>query len=312
LFKKNHQVLICILLLVTGSILLFLGGPDYYSSRSFQSSWDLGHIVYFALLTWLLMRWHVVNQLSPGVQWTIILLVTLLVGISIEVMQYGTGRTPDAGDVLRDVTGSLLVLAFAPSGLVSQPLSRRYALQISVLVLLLVQLWPLTNSLIDEAIARQQFPLLSAFETPFEIYRWGGNAELSVESVPSVARGKLLKMPLTTDQYSGATLKYFNGNWASFNTLEISLYNPGVDPLQITCRIHDLQHVDGNEEYEDRFNRSFLLKPGWNEVVIDLNEVQESPAGRSMDMNHIIGLGIFVVALPEPRVLYLDKIQLSP
>jgi VanZ family protein len=295
-----------------GSVLLFVGGPDYYSSRSFRHLWDTGHIVYFALLAGLLVRWRFVAQMSLAVRWALILVITLLLGVTIEVMQYGTARSPDAGDVLRDLTGSLLVLAFGSPGFALQAASWRRSLQVSVLLLLLVQLWPLASSLTDEAIARLQFPLLSDFETPFEIDRWEGNAGLSVESMPSLSEGKLLKLSLTTDQYSGISLNYFNGNWTSFRTLNISLYNPDASPLEITCRIHDLQHVAGGQEFEDRFNRSFLLLPGWNPIEIDLNEVKESPANRRMDMNRIRGVGIFATSLPAPRILYLDKVRLSP
>jgi VanZ family protein len=310
MLNQNSRFWVYSLLLAIGSVLLFLGGPDYYSSRSFKHLWDIGHIIYFALFACLLSRWRFVTQMSLSGQWAIILLITLLVGVSIEFMQYGTERTPDTGDVLRDLTGSLLVLVFGSSR--SQPVSWRLSQQVAVLVLLVVQLWPLTKTLIDEAIALQQFPLLSNFETPFEIDRWAGNADLSVESMPSISQGKILKLSLTTDQYSGVGLNHFNGNWISVRTLKISLYNPDVVPLQITFRIHDLQHTDGYEEYEDRFNRRFLLMQEWNHIEIDLDEVEESPADRNMDMSRIRGLGIFVVSQSEPRFLYLDNVELSP
>ena len=311
MFNKNVRLWIYGVFLAIGSVLLFLGGPDYYSSRSFKSLWDIGHIVYFVLFASLLSRWSLVSRMSLAWQWAIILVSTLLLGVSIELIQYGTTRTPDTGDVLRDLTGSFLVLVFGSLGLKLQSASRRLFLQFSVLVLLLVQLWPVTKSLIDEAIARYQFPLLSGHETPFEIDRWTGSARLSIETIASISQGRLLKLSLTTDQYSGAALNYFDGNWASARTLKISLYNPDADPLQITCRIHDLQHADGNEEYKDRFNRSFLLIQGWNHIVINLDEVEQSPAGRSMDMSRIRGLGLFVMSLPAPRTLYLDNVRLE-
>ena len=308
---ENVRLWIYCVFLAIGSVLLFLGGPDYYSSRSFKSLWDIGHIIYFVLFASLLSRWSPVSRMSLAWQWAIILVTTLLLGVSIEFMQYGTARTPDTGDVLRGLTGSFLVLVFGSLGSKLQPARRRLSLQFSVLVLLLIQLWPATKSLIDEAIARYQFPLLSGHETPFEIDRWAGNARLSVETMASISAGKLLKLSLTTDQYSGAALNYFDGNWTSARTLKISLYNPDTDPLPITCRIHDLQHVDGDEEYEDRFNRSFLLMQGWNHIEINLDEVKESPANRNMDMSRIRGLGLFVVSLPAPRILYLDNVRLE-
>ena len=218
---------------------------------------------------------------------------------------------PDTGDVLRDLAGSLLVLVFGPLGTKLQPINRRLSLQLSVVVLTLVLLWPFVKSLIDEAISWYQFPLLSGFETSFEIDRWEGGDRLSVESITSISNGKLLKLPLTTDKYSGARLKYFDGNWSSARMLKISFYNPDTDLLQITCKIYDLQHTDGYWEDEDRYNRSFLLMPGWNQIEIDLDEVEESPSSRNMDMSHIRGVELFVMSLPAPRILYLDEVRLT-
>jgi hypothetical protein len=312
MFVKNVRLWSYGVPLAIGSVLLFLGGPDYYSSRSFTHFWDIGHIIYFALLAGLLSRWRIVAKMSLAGQWTIILAITLLLGVSIEFMQHGTARTPDIGDVLRDLTGSLIVLVFSSSRPVLRPLSLRLSLRVAVLLLLLFQLWPLTKSLIDEAIARHQFPLLSGFETPFEIDRWTGDASLAIATMPLIADSRLLKLSLTTDQYSGAALKYFNGDWTSASRLKFSLYNPDEDPLKITCRIHDLQHADGHEEYEDRFNRNYTLMHGWNHIDIDLDEVKISPAHRSMDMSRIREIRLFVISLPAPRIIYLDNVRLSP
>ena len=311
LFTSAARPWILGVFLAIGSVLLFVGGPDYYSSRSFKHFWDIGHIVYFMLFTGLLTRWRFVARMPLSGQWASMLLITLLSGALIEVLQHGTARTPDSWDVLRDVTGSLVALVFGYPGSGLRPAALRHSLRVAVLTLLLIQLWPVTRSLVDEAIARHQFPVLSDFETPFEIDRWTGNAGLSVLGMPSISRGKLLKLALTTDRYSGATLNHFDGDWRSFTTLNISLYNPDVKPLGITCRIHDVQHTDGNEEYADRFNRRFLLKQGWNQLEIDLHAVEESPAGRHMDMSRIRGLQLFVTALPAPRIIYLDNVALS-
>jgi VanZ family protein len=298
--------------LAIGSVLLFLGGPDNYSSRSFTHSWDIGHIVYFALLAVLLSRWRFVARMSLVGQWTIVLAITLLLGASIEIMQYGTARTPDIGDVLRDLTGSLIVLVFGSPGSGIRPHGLRRSLRVAVLSLSLAQLWPVAKSLVDEAIERRQFPILSDFETPFEIDRWTGSASLSIVTMPLIADSRLLELSLTTEQYSGAALKYFDGDWASASRLKFSLYNPDEDPLQITCRIHDLQHIDGHEEYDDRFNRRYSLMHGWNHIDIDLDEVKRSPAHRRMDMKRIRGIGLFVTSLSAPRIIYLDDVRLTP
>ena len=312
MFNNKARSWIYGVLLAIGSVFLFVGGPDYYSCRSFKHFWDTGHIIYFSLLAGALTRWRFVARMSLADQWAVILTITLLLGASIEFLQYGTSHTPEMGDVLRDLTGSLIALVFGSLGPRLQPAGLRHTARIFILVLLLIQLWPVSRSLIDEAIARHQFPVLSDFETPFEIDRWKGNARLSVETMPNISQGKVLKLSLTTDKYSGASLKYFDGEWASFNALNISLYNPDANPIKITCRIHDVPHTYGNEEYEDRFNRNFFLMPGWNHIEIDLNQVEKSPANRRMDMNRILGFGLFATSLPAPRSIYLDNVWLSP
>lgn len=297
------------ILLIVGTVLLFIGGPDYHSTRSLKNLWDLGHILYFALLAIVLSRWNYIARRPLLWQWFYILSITLVAGITIELLQYGTNRTPNTGDIIRDLTGSFLALTFGPMGIKLKSGRQRHSLQLSATALTLIMLWPLTKSVIDETIARYQFPLLSSFDTPFEIDRWSGKG-LSIESITKVSDSRLLKIPLTIDRYSGVALKYFDGNWKLFSALKINLYNPDTIPLQITVRINDRKHNDGYEEYKDRFNRSFMLTPGSNLLKIDLDEVKVSPAGRDMDMNDISGLGLFTVSLTAPRILYLNEVKL--
>ena len=298
------------ILLIVGTVLLFIGGPDYHSSRSLKNLWDLGHILYFALRTIVLSQWDYIARRPLLWQWFYILAITLVAGITIELLQYGTSRTPNTGDIIRDLTGSFLALTFGPMAIKLKSGRQRHYLQLSATALTLIMLWPLTKSVIDETISRYQFPLLSGFDTPFEIDRWSGKG-LSIESITKTSDSRLLKIPLTTDRYSGAALKYFDASWKSFRTLKISLYNPDTTQLQITVRINDRQHNDGYEEYEDRYNRSFKLVPGWNLLELDLDEVKYSPADRVMDMNDISGLGLFTVSLSTPRILYINEVQLK-
>lgn len=307
--KINHSFWLIGFILLIASVFLFIGGPDYYSSRVLKHFWDIGHILYFALLTILLSRWTFVSRMSLTGQWIFILTVTLALGTSIELLQYGTSRAPNSGDILRDITGSLLVLSFAPLSTTLKPLKQRLHIQSSVTLLTLVLLWPFAKSLIDETISWFQFPLLSSFDTPFEIDRWSGN-DLSIASITATPGNKLLKLSLKTTKYSGVTLKHFNDNWTSARTLNIRFFNPDTEPLKITCRINDARHNATEQRYEDRYNRSFTLIQGWNQIDIDLDEVKDSPADRKMDMSQISGLGFFTVSLPAPRILYIDKVQL--
>jgi hypothetical protein len=301
---------IIVIALIVGTILLFRGGPGYDSARSFKYAWDIGHIIYFALAAWLLSGWMPIARQSLVLQWVAILCVTLIAGVLIEILQLSVQRDVDINDVLRDLTGAVLVLSFGPARAKNRSRQWQIVLQCTATGMLLVQLWPLATSLLDEAIARARFPVLADFETPFEIDRWRGAPGLSVESRPLAPAGRALKIPLSTERYSGAGLFYFEGDWKGFHSLEMSVYNPAAEPLWVTFRIHDRQHLQAGYQYEDRFNRRVLLGTGWNHIEFGLDKVASAPAHRNMDLGQIRGLGVFSSSLREPRVIYLDDIRL--
>lgn len=93
--------------------------------------------------------------------------------------------------------------------------------------------------------------------------------------------------------------------------LKFRVYNPISEPLEITCRVHDWQHIRGPELYSDRFNQAYQLNQGWNSIKIDFKELSNAPESRRMDISQIQGVGIFSVQLPQPRIIYLDYIRLS-
>ena len=309
--KNRIHIVFFLGLFAAGTALLFLGGPDYYSARSLKYSWDIGHIAYFALLTIMLTRWCIIANAPFPRQWITVLIIITLIGSTTELMQSFVSRTPSIGDVLRNAIGALLVLAFCSTSAVLRPVALRRSMQAAVALILSVQLWPLTKSLVDEANATHNFPILSDFETPFEQERWTGKPLQAVETILSFHQYKMMKITFNTDHFSGVGLKYFEGDWSTYKSLKIDLYNPELDPLNVTCRINDLIHVDGYEEYEDRFNRNYHVVHGWNHIEIDLEDVKTSPAKRYMDMSNIKGIGLYVVSQPTDRTLYLNKVELS-
>lgn len=306
-WKLNVFVFI---LLITATVLLFWGGPDYESARSYKHFWDLGHIIYFALAAYLLSGWHLIARQSLALQWLVILLFTLMAGLLVELVQYGVQRSPEAADVVRDMTGSVLLLSFGPASMLIGSRRWKILLRGTVMALLLLQLAPLAASLLDEAIACARFPVLADFETPLEKGRWRGGEKLVIEQLPAEAGGAALRVPFSTARYSGAGLFYFPGDWTRFEVLEMHVYNPDREPLWVTVRIHDRQHTQGERRYEDRFNRRIQLAAGWNRLEFDLDDVAAAPAGRRLDLGQVRGLGIFTTALPSPRLVYLDDIRL--
>jgi len=292
--------------------LLFVGGPEYYSPRSYQCAWNLGHIFFFSIVTYLLVSlWQRISKKRFLKQCIWVLSLTLLFGILIELGQAGLDdRTPDIYDLIRDITGALVGLAFfAPSGRLL-PKSGLRVFQVIVLIIVSVSMFPLGEALIDEAIARQRFPVLSDLETPFEIKRWQGHSQFGIDR-EIFRQGKCsLRVILNTDQYSGVGLRYFANDWRNYNYLQFSLFNPSSEPIKINCRIHDIHHSKHGQDYSDRFNTSYLVPQGWSDIRISVKDILTAPKNRKMDLRHIQGFYIFVVRLPRPKIVYIDDVRL--
>ncbi|PID59055.1 hypothetical protein CSB45_01210 [candidate division KSB3 bacterium] len=309
------QKKIYILLCLSGICLagLFVGGPSRFSPRSYKALWDLGHVVAFSLWSYMLLRsWRKISTASFLIQCVLVLFFTLCVGVLIEIVQGSIGRSSSLADVLNDLLGSLITLACYRSS--RQQLDRRLlrVLQLGVLGLVLVTLLPFAYAVLDEAVAKRQFPVLSNFETPFEIGRWkGNNAELTRDRRFAKEGHASLKVSLSTAQYSGAILAYFPRDWRRFQCLQLDIFTESPTLSRVHCRIHDIGHAMSTEQaHDDRFNATFALHQGWNTLTVSLKQVHDAPLRRDMDLAGIDALGIFVVQLPAPETLYIDRVHL--
>lgn len=292
-------------------ILFFVGGLGYYSPRSFKHFWDLGHILFFSILSYLIvLNWPKNSETTFLRQSIFVIIITICLGSLIELAQTASFRTSDLMDVARDVIGCLIALAFCAPNRKTIPKTCLTIFQTISVIMVSMAFLPLIAAIIDETAARNQFPVLSDFETRFEKDRWTGDAYFSTDNKIQSHGKESLKVILNTSLYSGVGLKYFPGNWMNFKELQLSIFNPDSEPIQLTCRIHDRQHSRGIQLYEDRFNKSFSISSGWNLIRIQLKEIENAPHKRKMTLNKIIGLGVFAVSLPKPRTVYIDYVRL--
>jgi len=299
--------------LLTASFLLFFSGPDTYAIRSLRELWNLGHILYFGLLVYLFWRFTKSFRLSRNIIWLISLLLTLIWGGAIEVLQYASARTADLMDLSRDFCGTLLVLSFMP-GLMG-PVSRglKAVVRSLVVAFALFHLSPLVIALSDEMIARAQFPVLSSFETSFELDRWEGGANRELVSEVGGRQGRQLRIDLDTQRYSGIGLRYLGADWRKYRHLNLDIFHADPRPLRLTVRVHDSRHqtVQPTFLYSDRFNRQFQLHQGWNKIQIKLRDIEDAPRNRKMNMKEVANVALFSSRLKSAVSIYLDRIYLS-
>lgn len=308
--NKTSNYLITIIII--GTILFFFGGPDYHSLRSIKYIWNFGHIIFFCVLSYvLLIHWNKLKSKPYYYQILWIVVITFFLGLIIEFIQAGISRTTDIDDLARNFTGSFIALFFfAPKkngmGFIKLSISK------FILILIVIfQIVPAINFLCDEWNAKREFPVLSGFESKIELSRWVGDADCIINKDIKFTGNSSLKIKLNTSKYSGISLKYFPKDWDSYNTLSFKIFNPQSDFLKMTCRIHDKQHTEDAQLYTDRFNNTYTLFKGWNIIEINLNDVFTAPLTRTMDMNNIYGFGIFVSSQKENKIIYLDDVCLS-
>ena len=300
------------LLLLIGFPFFFIGGPGYHAGRSFKSAWDLGHILFFFLATRLFLLHGAQRRRKKrrSLFFLQVFVSALGLGILIELIQKALGgRSVDGWDVYRDLLGC--VGAYSVSELFPV-VNRRFILPaIGVTLLVIAASWPLFRSLVDENIARRQFPVLADFETPFEQNRFSPGSRLQREEKTASHGCFSLRVQLTTATYSGASLFYFPHDWSGYATLNFSVYNPEKKELPLHCRIHDIHHFQHGMRFSDRFHRLFVLHPGWNHCHVSLSAVRTAPRTRLMDMAHIQSFAFFVVRQPKRHVIYVDNIYLG-
>jgi VanZ family protein len=291
--------------------LFFIGGPDYYSARSFKAFWDLGHVVFFALAVYLsLVYSKSFSARFIGFQVFTVVAVSLILGLLIEVLQYGLSRNPNLADMARNIVGALVgILWFSP---------KRYDLS-STLVLFLKSIitivlvfhsYIIATMLLDEWRLKNDRPALSSFNSSLELGRWVGGAKFSLVDTPLNQGRYSLKTELDTGKYSGVSLRYFYEDWRGYESLVLTIFNPDIANINITVKIYDQLHRNSEQLYADRYNRGFVIHHGWNKLIIDLAAVEVAPEARLMRMSSIASVGFFTKALKEPKTLYVGGVKL--
>lgn len=288
----------------------FIGGADYYDPRSLKELWNLGHFFFFALLV-LVIDSHLCST-GQSIFFRIFaaFLTPVAVGLSIELIQLNIdGRFFSWSDVITDLSGGAIAMLWQIGR--KLPGFQSVLSGFVLISIVSINLVPVVTALTDEYRSYRDFPLLAGFESRAELNRWAdGRVELSMVAFPRLQGRYSAKIILTTDKYSGVSLKYFPGDWSGRKSLAFNVFNPG-QPISLHYRVHDYLHQGSiPQSYDDRFNGKTILEYGWNEIVVPLKDIIEAPKGREMDVTKIRGFGIFVISQPQRHVLFLDNVRL--
>lgn len=286
---------------------LFVGGPDWASGPLLKSAWNLGHILLFAMLTLAIRPWR---WFGGWRLWLAVTAVLLVAGIGIELIQNSHSREMDGKDLLRNLIGGWLVIAWRPM-LVPGPKAsaRRVLITTTVTLLLFLEVGATGMVAARQWQVHHQLPLLYDFDHQKPEPFWTGRPTVSANHL--VNHSHSLKIDLGTETYSGVSLNNLPADWRGFERLVITLFNPSTEPLALTLRINDVAHDRSEHDYNDRYNTRLILGPGFNTFTRNLADIKSAPDGRTMDMSQVRRMGLFAVRLPEPRTVYLSDLRLD-
>lgn len=293
--------------------LLYFGNVFKGSYRFVDEAFDFGHLLLFGTLSLvvLIMISNKRRRQSNVKPYVLAGIITFLLGFITECIQiFLPEREFGLRDLLYNACGAGIFLSnwFAFSNKKIAKAVKRNII-ISSTLIIGICFWPTVTAIIDEKALREDFPIIGSFERKYEILRWKTqDSKINRTSIYRTHGSYSMEVKLNPGTFPGMSLRYFPHDWSKYSLLVFDLYLLENKPFDLIVRINDKEH---NSKHEDRYNQTFKINPGLNEVSIPLENVKNAPKGRSMDMRQIVNITIFSYKLKEKRSFFIDNVTLS-
>ncbi|MCC5795689.1 MAG: VanZ family protein [Chromatiales bacterium] len=283
---------------------LFLASTTGWLRHVPPEAFAVGHVVYFLVAGLLILNLPQLRGRSPMVQQLVLYGIVLAASLLIEALQSIAGRSASLRDIALNLAGASLAALWAlPSGWF-----RILTLMLGPLAVSLLLYNPVLT-LMDRGLARIQHPVLGDFETALEVRRWSRGTR---DDTISRSGRYSLRLDLQPGPFPGTMVRRSLGRWSAYDCLAMSVFNPDPEPLPLTISIRDHEHFRRGGAYADRYNATFTIHQGWNDLSIPLTQVRNAPRARRLDLDQIAEFVMFSRNLEHSRTLYLDRVQLGP
>ena len=275
----------------------------------------------FALVVLRLIRTRRSSATARAGDYGIAFVVAIGVGGLVEIAQAFMNRDASLEDLGTDALGAGCALGVAAAfDRQLWPTQIRFTGRIiAAMVGLVCGLWalfPVGQAVIAYVHRAAVFPVVAGFSSPIDLYFIGsGTARLSLQPLPArwarPGDDLSLRIDFAAPVWPGVSHDEPESDWRGFSALVLDVTNPDQIPLQLTVRVHDVEH---DQRYEDRFNRAFEVMPA-NRVVlrIPMPDILTGPVGRPLDLAHVAGIVVFESsgAASVGRHFYLTRIWLE-
>ena len=305
---------LAIIFLVVAAALLFFPGNGNGSQSYIGFLLDSAHLPLFgavAIAIGILVSSR--SKLGPK-QLAITAILSTVIAAAVEIVQPLVGRSTSFNDFINGLCGSVLGAAFF---YICKQEAKQLGLNITFTFSLLAccalallspyKQWQL------EQWQKTHFPVVADFENPKEellwkTYRFKDNDQAVEE--PQLARltnryvssGKnALSLELPKARWSGWVLNLHGANWSNYQLLKFNVFNPGKE-FRLRLRIDD---KNNSSSYNKRVNRSFMIKPGANNIELAISELKK------IDIKKIDRLLLFLGKNSLPKQFIIDNFRLE-
>ncbi len=283
---------------------------------------DLGRVLasitnpaHFPLFYLFAQGMYALARHSRGPRQASLLSVGALLGLiaAVEAIQPLAGRSStwaDAGIGLLGAAAGLVACALAER----TPPRRRILFHGFIVIVLGLLLRPALVEIAAIRAREMRFPALGLFEDGTELPLWKGTVDAhGPETRVSVSRERAshgtgsLRIATAPGKYQGVAFSAGRGQWGNFARFAADVYNPSDHFLL------DIDVLDRNSTGHERatlFHKRIGIAPGWNHIVIPLEEIAGGPAQRRLLLGAVRKV-LFRTGSDGPgKLFYLDQIRL--
>jgi len=295
----------------------------------FPSVQDSSHtIVFFWGCTILLNVWFSTLKIKPKRMQIIgVCVLAFLLGVVIEFIQPYFGRNKSLVDAYNDFAGCSAAGFLFWRLQIKQASHKRFCLLFACILIVSGLIQPIKHlQLLWQR--NTAMPVLFNFEAAWEKNLWTPNDGTNVE----ILKGSTVKNSIDLKQtitwlnetnfakitfkrgvlYPGISFPFIYNDWHDYSLLTFEVFWPQGQTvpnkeIQLHLRIHDTEH---NNDYDDRFNRILMVKPGLNVFEISLEDVKSAPKSRLLKLKAVDSMSIFLIKPKEDIMLYVDNFVL--
>jgi hypothetical protein len=225
----------------------------------------------------------------------IVFILGMSLGVLIELLQSFTQRESSINDVYRDLYGIIaslcLIAVINLKDINRQKLTVVFYIFTGAAFLLMgmIPLIKLSWHYIERGNA---FPVIVDLDADWSSsFIQFNNAEImKATGLNKKENDNLSLIRFNHGQYPGISVIEPEPDWSNYHKLHLKIFSSYEHDIDLVLRVHDKQH---NQDLIDRFNKKLPVKPGLNDFEIALNQIQNGPVNRQLDLKSVAGLTLF-------------------